>query len=394
MKKIHIFKTGTHTDSNGVSVSFSENDLQNAINAYNPSLHQAPIVVGHPKTDAPAFGWVKSLTANNGNLYAIPEQIQHDFGEQVKQGLYKKVSASFYPPNSSANPVKGVYYLRHVGFLGAEPPAIKGLEPIEFNENDKAVELTFDFSESPSDTADTPEKTLFNKVVSALGSLLFNEQPPSEQATPLSNDPNSDNSNPISNPTSTPQKENAMTTETPQANQATEPQSLPATVPPVATPDPKDAEIANLKAQIAQKEQAEAQAKIRAQEQANNDFAENLVKEGKLVPAGKEMVVAVLNAIDVAGRANPLNFGEGDNTKPLNQAFKDGLNAGLLNNKVHLFSETAGKAVGGSNLNNALNHNLPHSAKVDADSLTKHQEILAYCETHKVDYTTAVMAIG
>ncbi|PEH03499.1 peptidase, partial [Lactobacillus sp. UMNPBX5] len=81
MKKIHILKTGTHTDSNGVSVSFTETDLQNSINAYNPAIHQAPIVIGHPKTDAPAFGWVKSLTADNGNLYAIPEQIQHDFGE-------------------------------------------------------------------------------------------------------------------------------------------------------------------------------------------------------------------------------------------------------------------------------------------------------------------------
>ncbi len=376
MKKIHIFKTGTHTDSNGVSVSFSETDLQNAINAYNPAIHQAPIVIGHPKTDAPAFGWVKSLTADNGNLYAIPEQIQHDFGEQVKQGLFKKVSASFYPPNSPTNPVKGVYYLRHIGFLGAEPPAIKGLEPIEFNENDKAVELTFDFSESPSDTADTPEKTLFNKVVSALGSLLFNEQPPT--------------GNP--NPTSTPQKENAMTT--PNPNPEANPAPAPAQTTPPATPDPRDAEIANLKAELAKKEQAEAQAKIKADEQANNDFAESLVKDGKLVPANKEMVVAVLNAIDTANRANPLNFGEGDNAKPLNQAFKDGLNAGLMAGKSYLFSETAGKTNQPTHTAKQYDHNLPHSVQVDSDSMAKHQEILAYCEAHKVDYTTAVMAIG
>ncbi len=376
MKKIHIFKTGTHTDSNGVSVSFSETDLQNAINAYNPAIHQAPIVIGHPKTDAPAFGWVKSLTADNGNLYAIPEQIQHDFGEQVKQGLFKKVSASFYPPNSPTNPVKGVYYLRHIGFLGAEPPAIKGLEPIEFNENDKAVELTFDFSESPSDTADTPEKTLFNKVVSALGSLLFNEQPPT--------------GNP--NPTSTPQKENAMTT--PNPNPEANPAPAPAQTTPPATPDPRDAEIANLKAELAKKEQAEAQAKIKADEQANNDFAESLVKDGKLVPANKEMVVAVLNAIDTANRANPLNFGEGDNAKPLNQAFKDGLNAGLMAGKSYLFSETAGKTNQPTHTAKQYDHNLPHSVQVDSDSMAKHQEILAYCEAHKVDYITAVMAIG
>ncbi len=369
MKKIHIFKTGTHTDSNGTVVSFSESDLKQAISAYNPSIHQAPIVVGHPKTDAPAYGWVKSLTGDKGNLYAIPEQIQHDFGEQVKQGLYKKVSASFYPPNSPTNPVKGVYYLRHVGFLGAEPPAIKGLEPIEFNENDTAVTLTFDFSERPDETADTPEKTLFNKVVSALGSLLFNEQPPS--------------GNP--NPTPTQQKENAMTTPNPNPPTNPTPEST------VPTPDPRDAEIAMLKAELAKKEQAEAQAKIKAENQANNDFAENLVKDGKLTPAHKDMVVAVLNAIDTANRASPLNFGEGDGAKPLNQVFKDSLSAGLLNTKAHLFGESAGKTTTTPPLQF---NNLPQQVQVDSDSMAKHQEILAYAEANKVDYTTAVMALG
>lgn len=377
MKKIHIFKTGTHTDSNGVSVLFNEQDLQNAINAYNPVIHQAPIVIGHPKTDAPAFGWIKSLTAENGNLYAIPEQVQHDFGEQVKQGLYKKVSASFYPPHSPTNPVKGVYYLRHLGFLGAEPPAIKGLEPIEFNENDTAIELTLDFSEL-NKTDVTTEHTLFNKIVSALGSLLFNE---SNNNTSLPSD--------NLNPNSTPPKETVMTNQTSQTNQVT-PAPTQTMLP--ATPDPKDAEIANLKALLATKEQAEAQAKIVVAEQANNDFAENLIKDGKLVPANKEMVVAVLNAIDTANRATPLNFGEGNNAKPLNQAFKDGLSAGLMAGKSYLFGETAGKHIGKPTA--YFDNNLPPSVQVDSNSIAKHQEILAYCEAHKVDYTTAVMNIG
>lgn len=73
MKPIHIFRTGTHTDSHGQTLTFSESDLANAVRAYNPDLHQAPIVVGHPKTDAPAFGWVQSLSSQNGNLFATPE---------------------------------------------------------------------------------------------------------------------------------------------------------------------------------------------------------------------------------------------------------------------------------------------------------------------------------
>lgn len=71
-----------------------------------------------------------------------------------------------------------MYYLRHVGFLGAEPPAIKGLQPIEFSESDKAddaVTLTLDFSETQTSTKQN-KKTAFDSVVSALHSLFFGEQ--------------------------------------------------------------------------------------------------------------------------------------------------------------------------------------------------------------------------
>lgn len=32
----------------------------------------------------------------------------------------------------SLNPKPDTYHLRHVGLLGAEPPAVKGLRPVEF----------------------------------------------------------------------------------------------------------------------------------------------------------------------------------------------------------------------------------------------------------------------
>ncbi|MDO4449846.1 MAG: hypothetical protein Q4B79_02680 [Moraxella sp.] len=69
-------------------------------------------------------------------------------------------------------------------------------------------------------------------------------------------------------------------------------------------------------------------------------------------------------------------------------------NAGLMAGKSYLFSETAGKTNSPTHTAKQYDHNLPHSVQVDSDSMAKHQEILAYCEAHKVDYTTAVMAIG
>ncbi|MEO1082396.1 MAG: peptidase [Pseudomonadota bacterium] len=139
MKPIHIFKTGTHTSSSGQTLPFTEEMLQASVAAYDPEKHEAPIVVGHPKDNGPAFGWVGGMSFAEGNVFADPRQINDDFAEQVKAGAYKKISASWYLPDSPSNPVPGVHYLRHVGFLGAQPPAIKGLQGIEFSADDEGV---------------------------------------------------------------------------------------------------------------------------------------------------------------------------------------------------------------------------------------------------------------
>lgn len=69
----------------------------------------------------PAYGWVKSLKASGGTLPASME-LAPEFVEAVKQGLFKKRSASIYPDMDG----KGSY-LRHVAFLVAVPPAVKAL---------------------------------------------------------------------------------------------------------------------------------------------------------------------------------------------------------------------------------------------------------------------------
>jgi hypothetical protein len=141
VKRINIFKAGTHTDSKGTTLDFSEDKLTGAVASYNPSKHEAPIVIGHPQNNNPAFGWIKSLEfdEDTGNVYAEPHQVNADFEEMVTNGSFKKVSASWYLPNHPANPTPGSLQLRHVGFLGAQPPAIKGLEAIEFCEADDQI---------------------------------------------------------------------------------------------------------------------------------------------------------------------------------------------------------------------------------------------------------------
>lgn len=64
MSAIHIFKAGTHTDMHGTKLPFTQSDLAACVKAYDPSVHEAPLVIGHPKTEDPAWGWVKSLSLN------------------------------------------------------------------------------------------------------------------------------------------------------------------------------------------------------------------------------------------------------------------------------------------------------------------------------------------
>ena len=145
MKPLHIFKPGLHTTACGTTLNFTASDLTATVAAYNPTLHEAPLVIGHPQHNTPAAGWVQSLTATPEGLIATPQQIDPTFAEQIAAGSYKKISASFYHPTAPNNPVPGVYYLRHVGFLGAQPPAVKGLRPIELAESEPGV---IHFSES------------------------------------------------------------------------------------------------------------------------------------------------------------------------------------------------------------------------------------------------------
>mgnify|MGYP000509218520 FL=1 len=149
---IHIFRPGRHTSMQGATIDFGEGDLIATAKAYDPTRHEAPLVIGHPRADAPAWGWVGGLTADEGGLFATPRQLDPAFAEMVRAGRFKKVSASFYTPDSPHNPVPGVYYLRHVGFLGAQPPAVKGLAPVPVNFAEGDTEegcVSFDFAESP-----------------------------------------------------------------------------------------------------------------------------------------------------------------------------------------------------------------------------------------------------
>lgn len=135
--EIEIFRVGKHLDANGTEVNIEVDDIDKIVEAYDAELHEAPLVIGHPQHDKPAWGWVASLRRRGKILIAKLNDISPEISQAVRKGHYKKISASFYRPNAKRNPVSDAWYLRHVGLLGAQTPAVKGLSPLKFSDEDK-----------------------------------------------------------------------------------------------------------------------------------------------------------------------------------------------------------------------------------------------------------------
>lgn len=126
-----IFRAGHHVDMRGFDASYSAADVDMMAAVFDEQRMPAPIVIGHPVDNQPAYGLVRKLIARSGTLFALAD-ILPAFAELVRAGRYKNRSASFYRPDAVANPVPGAWYLRHVGFLGAAAPAVKGLGDANF----------------------------------------------------------------------------------------------------------------------------------------------------------------------------------------------------------------------------------------------------------------------
>jgi len=127
LPEIEVCAVGTWPGSGG-KVKVTDKILQELADSYDPKLHQAPAVLGHPKTDAPALGWFAGFKKVGDKLIGVPRKLKDKLVKAIKAESYKYVSLSFYHPNTPGNPKPGSYYVKHVGWLGAMPPAVKGMK--------------------------------------------------------------------------------------------------------------------------------------------------------------------------------------------------------------------------------------------------------------------------
>ena len=142
-KAVHIemFRAGPQISSAGQKMMFTEEDLDQVVGTYVPGQHEAPLIIGHDQTDStPALGWVKNLWRKGKALWGNVE-LTPKAEKLIKDGVFKKVSSSFYLPDAETNPHPGKLALRHLGLVSI--PAVKGLTAFsegEFND-EKIINL-------------------------------------------------------------------------------------------------------------------------------------------------------------------------------------------------------------------------------------------------------------
>ena len=324
-----IFRAGRHLDDAGVAHHFSEADLDGMAASYSPALREAPLTVGHPKDNLPAYGWVKAVARTPAGTLAItPHQVEPQFAEMVQAGRFKKRSASFYPPHAPNNPTPGKWYLRHVAFLGAQPPAVAGLKDIQFSEDDAGGAVSF--SEPATAEPSTQEPDDMSKELQ--------EQLAKVQADLAA------------------------------ANEAT-------------TKAQADAAAHKKAADDAQAQAASFAEKARADRKAGFvSFAETQVQAGRLLPKDKDMAVATLDAL---ADAQPVEFAEGDTTRKVSPAqWLQDLIAKAP--PAVSFGEFAPRGT--------ATQIQPGAAKGKSDAEID-QAAKAYMRQHKVDYSEALGAV-
>ena len=136
---IDICRAGTWRDMQGRAVSLDRERLDRIVAAH-AAADPAPIVVGHPEADAPAYAWVATLRRVGDRLQATLRDIAPAFREAVETGRYSGRSIALQGDT-----------LRHVGFLGGRAPAVPGLAPTRFASEPEAV---IAFADEARDTTD------------------------------------------------------------------------------------------------------------------------------------------------------------------------------------------------------------------------------------------------
>ncbi|MBL1321521.1 MAG: hypothetical protein COA63_010750 [Methylophaga sp.] len=381
------FQGGSQVDSKGNKKAWTEADLDQIVTNTQKRIDKniysgAPMVIGHPKADAPAYGWIGDIKRVGKTVAVKGSNLQDAFATGVKEGLWPNRSVSIGKDSSG-------YYLRHLGFLGAVPPAIEGMDSIYSASDDEHFDYSVD--------ARTPG--MLSRMMRRLREFLIDKYDvetadqvlPDYQINELSDiatqlrEDNPDQLTPTF--TQAPTGDDPM----PEFSQKQMDEA-------VAKAVAKATEAANTASQadFAQKEQAAATLlKAETDKRLAVEFSADIstfIDDGKVLPAQAEgMANFMLQLSDADDASFEFSAGEGDKKETIKKSplkwFQD-------------FMASQGKQIDLEESDAGSDHETPSSdfetngATVNADRLELHNKANEYMSTHgDVDYIEAVKIV-
>ncbi|MGB3393243.1 MAG: hypothetical protein WA956_05615 [Stenotrophomonas sp.] len=376
---LHVFRAGTHTATDGKQYIFSEADVADMVASYDPALSRAPLVVGHPKTDDPAYGWAAGFSCTGGEVFATPEAVHSEFAEMVNDGRFGAISLSMYLPDTPGNPKPGHHYPRHIGFLGAQPPAVKGLQRPQFAEGDGAIEFSM-----PLPRRITSLGYYLKRLFQGLRDRAI-ESDGAEKAEQLIPQWCIDG---IAEATDDDDQANAAFAEATHTTESTMSQSQGGNPADFAE---QQRQLDTRNAELEQREKALQDRETAARRADVADFAEQLVQSGKVLPRQQAGVIELLLAFP-AGTV--LNFAEADGQAATDHEAGELLRTFLDELPARVdFAEKSGAHHNGTA--NTADFAAPAGMQVDASRMELHSKALDYQRQHPgTDYMTAVKAAG
>lgn len=339
-KDLEVLRAGEFTDANGRKVTITESDLSEMASSFDPTKWKAPYVKGHPKDNDPAQGYPESFHVKDGKLFAKTKQLFGEFKEQLQKGLFSKISLSIFDRDSPSNPSPGKLSIRHVGFLGAVPPAVTGLANVELSSDDKHFEI--ELSCEPEF-----QESLTQKIKSIVAEML----PKKPAAEPELSEQK-------------PNEENTMAE---------------------LTPDEVAKLQADLAAANAKTKELETNLSMSAKKARDDDFVsfcEGLVNEQKMVPAMKDLWVEFAAQLPM----DEIEFSEGKAT------MIDKVKAILSHqDKILDFTE---KSKPTDKKVPTVEFSAPNGHEVDDQDLETLAKVKAYAKEHKCSTSEAAIAVG
>ena len=326
MKFYEVFKAGVYPQG-----KFTKKQIAEIAKNYDPTFCEAPITIDHQQS-GPAFGWVETVKADGEKLKVAFKDIPQEFEQAVNDGKYKKVSVEIYRNLEG----KGAY-LKAVSFLGAATPQVKGLEPIKFMESEAD---TFEFEEEAEDDTKQFSEAEVNdlkKQVEDLETELAKFKELNKKTETIK---------------SLKEKISALTSE-----------------------------VASFKEKADGKEEIEKELnsiKTAIKNKEYNEFIDKQIDKGILVPANKDVVLAVLKELD-----NIKKFGEDSQVVNDFKAFIESLPNQVTYKEIATKKEQA-----------SSNDEAEKFADADEESLEIFKEAKALAQKENIAFKDALLKLN